>query len=154
MPQKEFRTEAYRLSNQLVNIVDSITPFTEALESVSEFNRAFDINIANKLSLGDEDGYTLRYNLMKEELDEYLESCKNSDIVEMCDGVVDMMYILLGIVLHHGMQDIFFDMFDEVHRSNMSKLENGKVLRRHDGKIMKGADYFKPNLKVIIDGRR
>lgn len=154
MPQKYIRSEAYKISCQLVDLVDSMTPFSEALESVSEFNRAFDINIANKLAIGEEKDFQLKYDLMKEELVEYLVACKNGDEVEVCDAVVDMMYILLGIVLHHGIQDIFFDMFDEVHRSNMSKLENGKVLRRHDGKVLKGAEYFKPNLELIINGKR
>lgn len=153
MSQKDIRNEAYKLSSQLVDLVDSITPFTEALESVSDFNRAFGISIANKKNIGTEKEYQLKYELMKEELEEYLASCKNEDYVEMCDGVVDMMYILLGIILHHGMQDFFFEMFDEVHRSNMSKLENGKVLRRHDGKVLKGSEYFKPNLEVIINGK-
>ena len=153
MSQKDIRHEAYKLSSQLVDLVDVITPGTGALEAGSDFNRACDMSIAKKEYIGTEKEYQLKYDLMKEELDEYLASCKNEDYVEMCDGVVDMMYILLGIILHHGMQNFFFDMFDEVHRSNMSKLENGKVLRRHDGKVLKGSEYFKPNLEVIINGK-
>lgn len=154
MSQKDLRNEAYRLSNQLVNVVDSITPFAEALESVSDFNRAFDIFISTKKQVGDANDFTLKHSLMREELDEYMQACLNNDYVEVCDAAVDMMYILLGIILHHGMQDFFYEMFDEVHRSNMSKLENGKALRRHDGKILKGSEYFKPNLEVIINGKR
>jgi predicted HAD superfamily Cof-like phosphohydrolase len=87
---------------------------------------------------------------MLEELNEYHEACKNNDIVEISDAVVDMMYILYGMILSHGLSDVIFDMFEEVHKSNMSKLENGKVLRRNDGKIMKGSEYFRPNLKQFL----
>lgn len=62
-----------------------------------------------------------------------------------------MMYVLYGIIIQHGLSDVFYDMFQEVHRSNMSKLERGKPLRRSDGKILKGTEYFKPNLKKILD---
>ena len=63
-----------------------------------------------------------------------------------------MFYVLSGIVLLHGIQHRVPDMFLEVHNSNMSKLENGKILKRADGKIIKGSEYFKPNLKKFIDG--
>lgn len=120
------------------------------LQMVREFNKTFDIHTNKKPSLLDKESYTLRYNLLKEELDEYLEACKNEDLVEVCDAIVDLMYILNGFILAHGISDVVFDMFEEVHNSNMSKLENGKVLRRTDGKIMKGSEYFKPNLKQFL----
>ena len=61
-----------------------------------------------------------------------------------------MFYVLSGFIVQHGIDKEFLDMFFEVHKSNMSKLENGKVLKRHDGKIMKGSEYFKPNLKQYL----
>jgi len=90
--------------------------------------------------------------LGKEELLEYLEACNNDDLVEITDALADQLYILLGTMVAHGMGDIIEDVFDEVHRSNMSKLgEDGKPIYREDGKILKGPDYFHPNLKEILD---
>ncbi len=70
--------------------------------------------------------------------------------MEVCDALIDMLYVLYGIVVQHGLTEVFDDMFEEIHNSNMSKLEHGKVLRRSDGKILKGSEYFKPNLKKYI----
>lgn len=120
------------------------------IEMVKVFNKTFGVPTSKNPSLLSEDDYSLKYDLMKEELSEYLNACRSNDLVEVCDAVVDMMYILNGIIVSHGLHDIFTDLFSEVHNSNMSKLENGKVLRRHDGKVMKGSEYFKPNLKQYL----
>lgn len=96
-------------------------------------------------------GYELRYNLAKEELDEYLEACQNKDLVGVADALTDQLYVLLGTFLRHGMQDIAENLFNEVHRSNMTKLDkNGKIVRRKDGKITKSELFEKPKLKEII----
>lgn len=120
------------------------------IEMVKVFNKTFGVLTSKNPTLLSEDDYSLKYDLMKEELSEYLNACRSNDLVEVCDAVVDMMYILNGIIVSHGLHDIFTDLFSEVHNSNMSKLENGKVLRRHDGKVMKGSEYFKPNLKQYL----
>ena len=120
------------------------------IEMVKVFNKTFGVATSKNPTLLSEDDYSLKYDLMKEELGEYLNACRGNDLVEVCDAVVDMMYILNGIIVSHGLHDIFTDLFSEVHNSNMSKLENGKVLRRHDGKVMKGSEYFKPNLKQYL----
>jgi len=120
------------------------------LEMVRKFNKVFNISTLKTPSLISEEDHKLKYQLMLEELDEYKDACKSEDVVEIADAVVDMMYILYGIILSHGLSDVIFDMFEEVHKSNMSKLENGKVLRRNDGKIMKGSEYFRPNLKQYL----
>jgi predicted HAD superfamily Cof-like phosphohydrolase len=120
------------------------------LDMVRQFNKVFEIQTQKSPSLLDKNSSKLKFDLMLEELNEYSEACKNNDIVEISDAVVDMMYILYGIILSHGLSDVIFDMFEEVHKSNMSKLENGKVLRRNDGKIMKGSEYFRPNLKQFL----
>ena len=73
-------------------------------------------------------------------------------MLEISDALVDIAYVLYGMVVHHGLSNVFDEMFQEVHNSNMSKLENGKVLRRTDGKILKGSEFFKPNLKQFLDG--
>lgn len=65
----------------------------------------------------------------------------------------DMMYILCGTILSHGMQHKIEEVFEEIQRSNMSKLgEDGKPIYREDGKVLKGPNYFKPNIAKIIEG--
>lgn len=123
------------------------------LEMVKEFNKAFSIDQEENPSLTSSEKFQLKYNLLKEELDEYKQACENEDLTEVTDAIVDMMYVLYGIVTQHGLSDLIYDLFEEVHKSNMSKLERGKPLRRTDGKILKGSEYFKPNLKKILDGR-
>ena len=93
----------------------------------------------------------LRFNLMKEENEEYLEAVENNDIVEIADALGDMLYILCGTILEHGLQHKIEEVFDEIQRSNMSKLgEGGKPIYREDGKVMKGPNYFKPNFSAIL----
>ncbi|RTL11906.1 MAG: hypothetical protein EKK56_07590 [Flavobacteriaceae bacterium] len=93
----------------------------------------------------------LRFNLMKEENEEYLEAVQNNDIVEIADALGDMLYILCGTILEHGLQHKIEAVFDEIQRSNMSKLgEDGKPIYREDGKVMKGPNYFKPNFEDIL----
>ena len=88
----------------------------------------------------------LRYNLMKEENEEYIEAARKNDIIEVADALGDMLYILCGTIIEHGMSDIIEDVFDEIQKSNMSKLgADGKPIYREDGKVMKGPNYFKPN---------
>ena len=95
----------------------------------------------------------LRFKLMAEENEEYLEAAKNGDLVEVADALGDMMYILCGTILSHGMQHKIEEFFEEIQRSNMSKLgEDGKPIYREDGKVLKGPNYFKPNIAKIIEG--
>ena len=94
----------------------------------------------------------LRFELMKEENEEYLEAANNGDLVEVADALGDMLYILCGTILKHGMQDKIQPVFEEIQRSNMSKLDaNGKPIYREDGKVLKSELYFKPNIKAILD---
>ena len=89
---------------------------------------------------------------MKEENEEYLEAAKNGDIVEIADALGDQLYILCGTILKHGLQDKIVEVFQEIQRSNMSKLdENGAPIYREDGKVMKSELYFKPNIQAILD---
>ena len=93
----------------------------------------------------------LRFNLMKEENEEYLEAVQNKDIIEIADALGDMLYILCGTILEHGLQYKIEEVFDEIQRSNMSKLgEDGKPIYREDGKVMKGPNYFKPSFEEIL----
>ncbi|MEX6627158.1 nucleoside triphosphate pyrophosphohydrolase family protein [Tenacibaculum pacificus] len=122
------------------------------IKSVQEFHEAFKINIQNKPTIAiSEDRKKLRFELMKEENEEYLEAAKNNDLVEVADALGDMLYILCGTIIEHGMQDKIEEVFNEIQRSNMSKLgEDGKPIYREDGKVLKGPNYFKPNIKEIL----
>ncbi len=122
------------------------------ITSVKEFHTAFEIGFSSdpKADLG-ENKNLLRYNLMKEENEEYLEAVQNNDLVEIADALGDMMYILCGTIIEHGLQDKIEAVFDEIQRSNMSKLDqNGKPIYREDGKVLKGPNYFRPDFSSIL----
>ena len=126
---------------------------TNAIDAVKEFNEAFKIkySINQKADL-DESTIDLRYRLMQEENDEYLEAARKKDLVEIADALGDKLYILCGTILAHGLQDKIVEVFDEIQRSNMSKLSaDGTPVIREDGKILKGQNYFKPNIKSILE---
>ena len=94
----------------------------------------------------------LRYNLMKEENEEYLQAVKSNDLIEIGDALGDMLYILCGTIISHGFQDKIQAIFDEIQRSNMSKLGiDGKPIYREDGKVLKGPNYFKPDIEKILN---
>lgn len=125
----------------------------DKIKAVSAFHEAFGLGIKEKpeVNLG-EQKIKLRYNLMAEENDEYLEAALNNDVVEVADALGDMLYILCGTIIEHGMQHKIEEVFNEIQRSNMSKLGNdGKPIYREDGKVMKGPNYFKPDIKKILD---
>ena len=89
---------------------------------------------------------------MKEENEEYLDAVKDGDLVEIADALGDQLYILCGTILKHGLQDKITEVFEEIQRSNMSKLDkNGNPIYREDGKVLKSDLYFKPNIAKIID---
>lgn len=123
------------------------------IDHVAKFHNVFQIgNELEPLALVGESTYNLRYNLMKEENDEYLDACKNGDLVEIADALGDQLYILCGTILKHGLQNKIEEVFDEIQKSNMSKLDsNGNPIFREDGKILKGENYFKPNIQKILD---
>lgn len=126
--------------------------YKTAIKPVEDFHETFKIGNAHKITLIEERDYLLRYNLIKEENDEYLEACKKNDIVEIADALGDQLYILCGTILKHGLQHKIEEVFNEIHRSNMSKLdENGNPIFREDGKILKSTNYFKPDIKKILE---
>jgi predicted HAD superfamily Cof-like phosphohydrolase len=123
------------------------------INSVKEFHKAFKIGYSEIpiATLGDSKN-TLRYNLMKEENEEYLEAVQNDNLIEIADALGDMMYILCGTIIEHGLQHKIEAVFDEIQRSNMSKLDHsGNPIYREDGKVMKGPNYFKPDFSKILD---
>ena len=125
---------------------------TNAIDAVKEFNEAFKIKYSkNQKADLDESTIELRYRLMQEENDEYLEAARKKDIIEVADALGDMLYILCGTIITHGFQYKIEEVFDEIQRGNMSKLDkSGKPIYRKDGKVMKGPNYFKPNIKAIL----
>ena len=123
------------------------------IDHVAKFHDVFQIgNELEPIAVVGEGTYNLRYNLMKEENDEYLDACKDNDLVEIADALGDQLYILCGTILKHGLQHKIEEVFEEIQKSNMSKLDgNGNPIFREDGKILKGENYFKPNIKKILD---
>tara|TARA_Y100000994_G_C15460941_1_gene346794 strand:+ start:159 stop:545 length:387 start_codon:yes stop_codon:yes gene_type:complete len=120
--------------------------------AVKEFHKAFNLNYLEnpKADLGLNKN-NLRFNLMKEENEEYLEAANNNDLVEVADALGDMLYILCGTIIEHGLQHKIDEIFNEIQNSNMSKLgEDGNPIFRGDGKVLKGPNYFKPNIKRIL----
>ncbi|MBT0608256.1 pyrophosphohydrolase domain-containing protein [Aequorivita echinoideorum] len=123
------------------------------IAAVAAFHEAFGLgnNAEPTANLGIKKNL-LRYELMREENEEYLEAANNGDMVEVADALGDMLYILCGTIIEHGMQEKIEDVFNEIQRSNMSKLgADGKPIYREDGKVLKGPNYFKPDIKSILE---
>ena len=123
------------------------------LKAVKAFHEAFGLGIKESPTANlSEQKLKLRFDLMAEENEEYLEAGKNGDLVEIADALGDMLYILCGTILEHGMQDKIEAVFNEIQQSNMSKLgADGKPIYRADGKVMKGPNYFKPNILRVLE---
>ena len=125
----------------------------DKISAVEQFHKSFGLGVSNNLQadLGAQKNL-LRFNLMDEENKEYLEAANNNDIVEVADALGDMLYILCGTILEHGMQYKIEEVFNEIQRSNMSKLgSDGRPIYREDGKVLKGPNYFKPDIQGILD---
>ncbi len=122
------------------------------LKAVQEFHEIFGLGVNHDpIAKLPDQKLKLRFDLMAEENEEYLEAAKNDDLVEVADALGDMLYILCGTILEHGMQYKIEEVFNEIQRSNMSKLgADGKPIYREDGKVMKGPNYFKPDIKKIL----
>ncbi len=125
----------------------------ETIEAVEQFHNAFGIenNYEQTTELSKSE-ILLRHRLMAEENEEYLEAAMNGDIVEVADALGDQLYILCGTILKHGLQHKIAEVFQEIQRSNMSKLDaDGNAIYREDGKIMKSELYFRPDIKSILE---
>ena len=123
------------------------------LDAVAKFHKAFGLGISAEpiASLGKIKN-RLRFELMREENEEYLAAANANDLVEVADALGDMLYILCGRILEHGMQDKIEEVFTEIQRSNMSKLgADGLPIYREDGKVLKGPNYSRPNLNKILE---
>jgi predicted HAD superfamily Cof-like phosphohydrolase len=125
----------------------------QKIAAVTAFHKAYKLDYREtpKAHLG-ADKHLLRFNLMKEENEEYLVAANNNDLVEVADALGDMLYILCGTIIEHGLQHKIEDVFNEIQRSNMSKLgADGKPIYRDDGKVLKGPNYFKPHIKEVLE---
>ncbi|MBK8227939.1 MAG: nucleoside triphosphate pyrophosphohydrolase family protein [Flavobacteriales bacterium] len=126
----------------------------EATTHVRTFHEAFGIANADAPlgAIGDRDAL-LRYKLIREENEEYLDAALRGDLVEVADALGDILYILCGTLLKHGLEHKIDEVFREIQRSNMSKLgADGKPIYREDGKVLKGPGYFKPDIAAVLEG--
>ncbi|HNR21117.1 MAG TPA: nucleoside triphosphate pyrophosphohydrolase family protein [Bacteroidia bacterium] len=125
----------------------------ETINKVKEFHSVFGLDYHDEPKARiDSKIIELRHRLMQEENDEYLEAAMKNNLTQIADALGDKLYILCGTIVAHGLQHKIAEVFNEIHRSNMSKLDdNGKPIYREDGKIMKSNNYFLPDLGTILE---
>lgn len=134
----------------------------DKIQKLEIFQKSFNSTFNEKPTLLPIKDFTLRYNLMKEENEEYLEACQDGNMIEVADALGDQLFVLLGTIVSHGMQNIIGDVFNEITASNMSKLdENGNPIINGQngvfeedkpvGKVLKSPNYWKPNLQRIFE---
>lgn len=124
----------------------------DCTEAVALFCTTYGLRMAHTPTVDiPKDDMLLRHSLMAEENEEYLEAAKNGDLVEVADALGDMLYILCGTIISHGMQDVIAEVFRTIQESNMSKLgADGRPIYREDGKVLKGPHYFKPDIAGVL----
>lgn len=121
----------------------------QQIEQLKEWCGAIDVAVPEKFIALSDERMTLRFALMEEENLEYMRA---KSYAQIADALGDMLYVLVGTILEHGLHDKIEEVFSEIHRSNMTKVVNGKVKRRFDGKILKPETYEKPNIEAILRG--
>jgi len=121
-----------------------MTMFTD----VKEFHKAFGQRIGEKPEIPDTAERTLRMRLLSEEMYEYTIAENENDLIEIADALADIIYIACGTAVSYGIP--LDKVFEEVHRSNMAKLVDGKVLLREDGKIQKPASWTPPDIEGVL----
>ena len=117
-------------------------------EDVSKFMLLGEQQISSDLNLKN-DQTQLYMNLIKEEFEETAKAFDDEDLIELADGLADMVWVIMGMCNSAGIN--FDKVWEEVKNSNMSKFVNGKFIKNEDGKIMKPETYFKPNIKKALD---
>ena len=116
---------------------------------VKNFHQAFGQRIGEKPEFPNEEERKLRVKLLREEFLEYLDGESFNDLVEVADALADIIYIACGTAVSYGIP--LDDIFAEVHRSNMAKLVDGKVIRREDGKIQKPEGWTAPDIEGVLE---
>lgn len=127
-------------------------PVRETIDQVREFHDAFGVVNHSQPTVTNPAINLLRIKLIREELDELEQALAAGDVVETLDALTDLQYVLDGAYLQLGFANVKSAAFNEVHRSNMSKLgPDGKPIRREDGKVLKGAGYTPPYLVQFVE---
>ena len=122
---------------------------TSNFEKVGDFMEAFGQRVEMEPTWPDFNTRELRLELIQEELDELSDAVADRDMIQIADALTDLLYVVYGAGHSFGID--LDECFEEVHRSNMSKLgENGRPIHREDGKVMKGPGYFEPDLESIL----
>lgn len=130
------------------------------LGNLEEFHEAFNSVMNDSPNLVDRETFELRFKLLKEENEEYLDACFDGDLVEICDALGDQLYIVLGSIITHGLQHVIEEVFERIHQNNMSKLVDGKPLingvnvfdnTRPIGKILKPENWKPVDLKDLFE---
>jgi predicted HAD superfamily Cof-like phosphohydrolase len=126
-------------------VMQKISPYYKVLE----FHQIYGMRI-NHAPVLDIPSKEMRYELVKEELEEYREALDEDDIVEVADALADLIYVVYGAAIEHGIN--LDEVIDEVHKSNLSKLhhETGKPIYREDGKVLKGENYTPPDVIKVL----
>jgi predicted HAD superfamily Cof-like phosphohydrolase len=128
----------------------------DQLAQLVEFHRTFQAHIeAEPTADIPEDVIAIRVKLLQEELDEYQRAAQARDLVEVADALTDLLYVLLGTYVSHGLQDYAVPLFENVHQSNMSKLgADGLPVLREDGKVLKSDRFREPTLEDILPRKK
>ena len=131
------------------------------INQLKDFQRSFGGLVNNEPTLIPRENWLLRLNLSQEELDEYKDACEDEDLVEVFDSILDRLFLAFGDAVEHGLSNILERGFDEVYRSNMSKLDDNGIAiingvgvideTRPLGKVLKSKNYSEPNLKQFLD---
>ena len=116
----------------------------QELDLVREFHEKFKVPIKSNFQLIPKERFNLRFNLMDEEVKEYFEGNQNQDLENIAKEIADILYGVYGTILEHGLQDKIEEVFKEVHKSHMSKDYS-------EFKMIKGSNYFKPNIREILE---
>lgn len=120
------------------------------INKVRQFQITGEQRINDKPTVNEFKLCALRYELLKEENNEYINACYDENLIEILDALVDQMYVLLGTINFHGLQHVFDEAFNRVHENNMTKFPGGKILRNPDGKIIKPDGFKNVNLTDLI----
>lgn len=125
----------------------------EQLDMLVEFHTTGDVYLEEQPTIDIPSPVSeLRFNLLQEELDEYRKAMKDRDLVGVADALTDLMYVLLGTYVSHGLQSYAEELFHEVHRSNMSKFSLAEqTMRREDGKVLKPISFSPPDIQAVLN---
>jgi predicted HAD superfamily Cof-like phosphohydrolase len=122
------------------------------IEQLKEFHTAFNLPQRKHPQLISESEFDTRHRLLIEEMGELKDANHCGDIIEVADAITDCMYVIIGTALQFGLTNVLERCFDEVHRSNMTKLGNdGKPIVNETGKVVKGPNYSHPDIAKIIN---